>query len=59
MASTVADIQHFPNDAGKAAMARIQADENAPEMGKTLAGVIGNFAHMASDEDKAKLAGMF
>ena len=56
MATTVASINHTTSAEGKAAMAEIQAGD-APEVGKTLAGIIANFNHMASDADKATIAG--
>ena len=56
MATTVANINHSATAEGKAAMAAIQAGD-APDVGKTLAGIIANLNHVPSDEDKATIAG--
>ena len=56
----VVECDHaFGNDEGREAMARIQGRKQAPDSAKSLAGMIANFNHMLSEEDKATLAQLF
>ena len=57
MATTVANINHSASAEGKAAMAEIQTGE-APDVGKTLAGIIASLNHIPSDADKTTIAGL-
>lgn len=59
MATVVTNIAHAANSEGKAAMATLAANDQAPDRARALAGIIGNFNHMASADDKAKLTEMF
>ena len=59
MATTVTNIAHGANDEGKNAMATIQAMDRTPNNAKVLAGMIANFNHMLSAEQKSTLAKLF
>ena len=59
MARTVSNISHSANDQGKAAMARIQENAQAPDYAKQLAGIIAGINHTASNAEKATLAELF
>jgi len=51
MATAVTNIAHAANSEGKAAMATLAAIDQAPDRARALAGIIGNFNHMASADD--------
>jgi hypothetical protein len=59
MANTVANIEHSANEESRGAMEAIQANSQAPDRAKVLAGIIANFSHGASDDVKAQLAQLF
>ena len=59
MATTVSNISHAASAEGKAAMVRIQANDEAPDSAKSLAGIIGGFNHMLNEETKMTLAQLF
>jgi hypothetical protein len=59
MATAVSNIAHAANADGKAAMASLQANDQAPDRAKALAGIIANMNHMASADAKATLAELF
>jgi hypothetical protein len=59
MATAVASINHSANAEGKAAMASIAANDQAPDRAKTLAGIISDLNHVPSDEAKSTLAELF
>ena len=59
MATAVSGISHGATDEGKAAMARIQQNTQAPDIAQQLAGIIAGINHTASDSDKATLAQLF
>jgi len=58
MATTVSNISHAVTAEGKEAMARMAASDQAPDVAKSLAGIIGSLNHKASDEAKATLVAM-
>ena len=59
MASAVVNIEHAANAEGKTAMAALQANEEAPDRAKALAGIIASLNHTASADAKAELAQLF
>ena len=59
MATAVSGISHGATDEGKAAMASIQQNAQAPDRAKQLAGIIASINHTASDGEKATLAQLF
>jgi len=59
MASAVNNIVHAANAEGKAAMATIVGNAQAPAGTRTLAGIIANFNHMAREDEKAMLSTPF
>ena len=55
MASILADLNHYPDESGKAALQQIIDDVSASESERTIAAAIASLEHKASAADKAKL----
>lgn len=56
MAEVVVNLQHFPSDEQKAALAKIADDSSYSEAERQVATAISNLAHKVSAEDSERLA---
>lgn len=56
MASVVMELQHFPSDDQKAALAKIADDSSYSEAERQIATAIANIQHKVSAEDSERLA---
>ena len=56
IADIVANLNHFPSDSDKAALAEISGNESFPQGLRNMADAVANISHSATAEGKAAMA---